>query len=73
MALNHEHDKDRSDELTSWMPPPRNYIKLIVDAAISQAFTSLTVLTRNEFGEMLKVWTKIHDLCSPTQAEVAAI
>ena len=27
----------------------------------------------NEFGEALKVWTKIHDLCSPTQAEATAI
>ena len=31
------------------------------------------MVARNEFGEVLKVWTKIHDLCSPTQAEVAAI
>ena len=62
MVLDHEHDKDRSEELTSWLPPPRNYIKLNVDAAISQAFTSLAVVARNEFGEALKVWTKIHDL-----------
>ena len=31
------------------------------------------MVARNEFGEVLKVWTKIHDLCSPTQAEVVAI
>ena len=73
MALDHEHDKDRSEELTSWMPPPRNYIKLNVDAAVSQAFTSLAVVARNESGEVLKVWTKIHDLCSPTQVEAATI
>ncbi|XP_065624628.1 cycloartenol synthase-like [Quercus suber] len=38
-----------------------------------QAFTSLAVVARNECGEVLKVWTKIHDFCSPTQAEAAAI
>ena len=73
LVLDHEHDKDRSEELTSWLPPPRNYIKLNVHAAVSQAFTSLAVVARNEFGEALKVWTKIHDLCSPTQVEAAAI
>ena len=73
LVLDHEHDKDRSEELTSWLPPPRNYRKLNVDAAISQAFTSLAVVARNEFSEVLKVWTKIHDLCSPTQAEAVAI
>ena len=55
MALDHEHDKDRSEELTSWMPSPRNYIKLNVDAAISQAFTSSAVVARNESSEVLKV------------------
>ena len=62
LVLDHEHDKDRSEELTSWLPPPRNYIKLNVHAVVSQAFTSLAVVARNEFGEALKVWTKIHDL-----------
>ena len=72
-ALDHEYDKDSSEELTSWFPPPRNYIKLNVDAAVSQAFTFLAVVARNDFGEVLKVWAKIHDLCTPTQAEAAAI
>ena len=31
------------------------------------------MVARNEFGKVLKVWTKIHDLCSPTQAESVAI
>ncbi|XP_075669687.1 uncharacterized protein LOC142639379 [Castanea sativa] len=72
-ALDYEQDKDRSEELTSWIPPPINYMKLNVDAAVLQAFTSLVVVSRNEFGEVLKVWAKIHDLCTPTQAEVVAI
>ena len=73
IALDHVQDKDRSEEVTSWIPPPKNYIKLNVDTAILQTFTSLAVLGRNEFGEVLKVWAKIHDLCTPTQAEAAAI
>ena len=73
MALDHEHDKDRSEELTSWMPPPRNYIKLNVDASISSGFTFLAMVARNEFGEVLKVWTKIHDLHSPTQTKADTI
>jgi len=72
-ALDHEQDNDRREELTSWIPPPKNYIKLNVDDVVSQAFTSLVVVARNEFREVLKVWAKIHDLCTPTQAEIAAI
>ena len=59
--------------MTSWISPPKNYIKLNVDAVVSQTFTSLAMVARNEFGEVLKLWVKIHDLCTPTQAEVAAI
>ena len=31
------------------------------------------MVARNEFREVLKVWAKIHDLCTPTQAKVVAI
>ena len=72
-TLDHEQNKDRREELTSWISPPKNYVKLNVDATVSQAFTSLVVVARNEFGEVLKVWAKIHDLCTPTQAEATAI
>ena len=72
-ALDHKQDNDRREELTSYIPPPKNYIKLNVDVAVSQAFTSLAVIVRNEFEEMLKVWAKIHDLCTPTQAKAATI
>ena len=36
--------------------------KIEFGAAISQDFTFLDVVVRNDFGEVLKVWTKIHDL-----------
>ena len=54
-ALDHEQDNDRREELTSWIPPPKNYIKLNVDVAVSHDFTSLAVVIRNKFGEVLKV------------------
>ena len=44
IALDHEQDKDRGVELTSWIPPPKNYIKLNVDATVSHDFTSLAVV-----------------------------
>ena len=72
-VLDHEQDKDRSEKPTLWIPPPKNYIKLNVDVAVSQTFTSLAMVARNEFGEVLKVWAKIHDLCTPTQVEAVAI
>jgi len=31
------------------------------------------VVARNEFGKVLKIWVKIHDLCTPTQAEAVVI
>ena len=31
------------------------------------------MVVRNEFGKVLKVWVKIHDLCTPTQAEAVVI
>ena len=31
------------------------------------------MVARNEFGEVLKVRAKIHDLCTPTQAKAGAI
>ena len=61
-TLDHEQNKDRREELTSCISPPKNYIKLNMDAVVSQAFTSLVVVARNEFGKVLK----IHDLCTPT-------
>ena len=72
-TLDHEQNKDRREELTSCISPPKNYIKLNMDVAVSQAFTSLVVVARNEFGNVLKVWAKIHNLCTPTQAEAATI
>ena len=40
---------------------------------LSQTFTSLVVVAKNEFGEVLKLWAKIHDLYTPTQVEAATI
>ena len=34
-ALDQEQDKQKREELTSWILPPKNYIKLNVDVAVS--------------------------------------
>ena len=44
-----------------------------VDAAISHEFSTLVVVARDDNGEVIHVWAKLYVLCSPLQAEVAAI
>ena len=64
---------NRREELPSWKLSPRNFIKLNVDDAISCDFIFLTVVAKNANGEVLKVWTKIYDLCTLVQVEAAPI
>ena len=56
-------------------PPPSlaGWIKLNVDATIFQEFSTLAVVGRDDNGEFIQVWTKLHELCSPLLAEAAAI
>ena len=35
--------------------------------------TTLAVVARNKNGEVLKVWAKRHEWCSPMQAKVVAV
>ena len=44
-----------------------------MDAAVASDHTSLAVVARDEQGQMIKAWTKEHDLCEPIQAETYAI
>ncbi len=44
-----------------------------MDAAVASDHTSLAVVARDEQGQMIKAWTKDHDLCEPIQAETYAI
>ena len=44
-----------------------------VDATISQGFSTLATVARDDNGEVIQVWAKLHELCSPLQAEVATV
>ena len=63
--------KDKS--LNGWEAPQEGWIKLNVDTAVSENFTALVVVAKNKDGEVLKVSTKVHEWCSPLQAEVETI
>ena len=40
---------------------------------MSESVTALAVVARIKNGEVLKVWAKMHEWCSPLQAEAAAV
>ena len=40
---------------------------------MSENFTALVVVAKNKDGEVLKVLAKVHEWCSPLQAEVETI
>ena len=56
-----------------WSPPPLGYIKLNVDAAISQNNSALTIIARDAHGFVLKAWSKILPKRSPLSVETEAI
>ena len=49
------------------------WIKLNVDAAVFENAIALAVVARNKNREVLKVWAKRHEWCSPMQVEAAAV
>ena len=59
--------------VTRWSPPPPEFIKLNVDAAIAQNTSALAVVAKNEQGAVLKGWSKIMPKRSPIAAEAEAI
>ena len=42
-----------------WSPPPTNFVKLNVDAAIAQNSSAIAVVARNEQGAVLMAWSKM--------------
>ena len=40
---------------------------------LSKNVIALTVVARNKKGKVLKVWAKMHEWCSPLQAEATAM
>ena len=59
--------------LNGWEASEEGWIKLNVDTAVSENVTALVVVARNKYGEVLKVWAKMHKWCTPLQAEAAAV
>nr|XP_023906720.1 uncharacterized protein LOC112018428 [Quercus suber] len=56
-----------------WNPPPQGWIKLNVDAALNNYRSAFAVVTRDQLGEVLFLWGKIHLACPPAQAEAEAL
>lgn len=63
--------KDKS--ANGWEAPEDGWIKINVDAAVTENATALAVVARNKKREVLKVWAKRHVGCSPMQAEAEAV
>jgi hypothetical protein len=61
------------DGITRWSCPPPNTIKLNVDATISGHRSTLSVVARNEKGELLKAWAKHLDGGDPLKAETHVV
>ncbi|KAK9986858.1 hypothetical protein SO802_031809 [Lithocarpus litseifolius] len=58
--------------ISAWTPPPLGWVKLNVDAALSNSKSALAVVARNHLGEILFIWGSGYHLCAPSQAEAAA-
>lgn len=68
-----ENSKLTSLSHLSLEPTPRGLIKINIDAAITDSVTTLVVVARDSEGEVMKVWVKLHEKCSPLIAEAAAL
>lgn len=67
------HPKSPTPPTATWEAPPLGWIKLNVDAALSESSFALAVVARNSSGSVIKVWTKLHIRCPPLVAEASAI
>ena len=56
-----------------WEPPPQFWIKLDMDAAIVENWSTLVVIARDDKDVIVNIWSKVHQPCSPLIAEATAI
>ena len=50
-----------------------NWIKINYDAALNSSTTTLAAVAQDHRGDVVKVWSKHVNVCSPIQAEASAI
>ena len=72
-TLSKEKTVSNDYSLNGWEAPEEGWIKLNLDTVVSENVTALAVVARNNNGEVLKVWAKMHEWCSPLQAEAAIV
>ena len=68
-TLSKEKTISKDKSVNGWEAPEDGWIKINVDAAVTENATTLAVVARNKKGEVLKVWAKMHEWCSPLQVE----
>jgi ribonuclease HI len=56
-----------------WRPPTTGFIKINVDAAVSQSRTTLAAVARNDKGEVLGIWAKADCVEEHEVAEAKAV
>ncbi|KAK9989403.1 hypothetical protein SO802_029642 [Lithocarpus litseifolius] len=72
-TLSKEKTVSKDKSISGWEAPEEGWIKLNMDAVVFDNATALAMVARNKNGEVLKVWAKKHEWCSPMQAEAAAV
>lgn len=55
------------------MKPPTKVMKIDVDVNVSDKFSTLVVMARDEEAKVRYTWAKVRLLCDPMQTEVATI
>ena len=71
-TLSKEKTLSKDKSLNGW-EALEGWIKLNVDAFVTENVTALVVVAGNKNGEVLKVWAKMHEWCSPLQVEAVAM
>ena len=72
-VFSHPQNSKMAQPMIRWSPPPPEFIKLNVDAAIAQNTSALAVVARNEQGAILMAWSKIMPKRSPIAAKAESI
>ena len=66
-----QHNSMRSQEC-SWSPPPSEWFKFNVGAAVDNPYTFLAVVVRNDVGNVIDAIINRVDVTSPPEAEALA-